>query len=177
MQAISPSKGIYLFHTITFEIVNGKSFPIGTGYYKTERSPVYRNYEIKVRLHSLYNPSSIGPKEKIQAVDLPRYLVHIQNLEVLSNPNPPFTDLYKVTWNIIVDENHQAIIDEHSAINAEFILQEQEEREFEDGFLIDEYNLSLQEKEVADGLFFDDQCKHESDSQDCVIYPDNPEEY
>lgn len=175
MQAISPSKGIYLFHTITFEIVNGKSFPIGTGYYKTERSPVYRNHEIKVRLHSLYNPSSIGPEKKIQAIDLPRYLVHVQNLEILSNPNPPFTDFYKVTWDIIDDEDHQANIDEHCAINAEFILQEQEEREFEDGFLIDDYYLSLQEKEFADGLLLDDQNKDENQSLDCIIYPEDLE--
>lgn len=169
-------KGLYLLNEVIYEIQNGRQVPIGVGYYKAESTPKFGSTEQKIRLGALYNNRSIGPKE-IKPIDLPKYLLHIQLLQELPNEDKPESPFCQVIWDAIIDEDHQDMLDLHSAINADFILQEQEQKEFEDGFLIDEYNLSLQEKEVADGLFLDDQCKHESESQDSIIYPDTPEEY
>lgn len=176
MQPISPKQGIYQFTSVHFEIINGVRVPIGTGYYKYERTPSFRNEEIRVRLQSLYNKVSVGPKETTLPEDLPRYLIHIQNLEVVPNPQFPNRPFHKATWDIIVDEGHQALMDEHDAMNANFIAQEQEEMEIADGFLIDDYNVSLHEIELAKLLFSDDNLKDEIHNEDSVITSHDPHE-
>lgn len=162
MNAISIKPGLYLFNDVIFERHNGKSVPVGFGFHKTESSPSFGNNEFKVRLRSLYNQSSVGPKEMVPPSQLPKYIIHVMKLEVIPSLENPAKPFHKVTWDVIIDEAHQDLIDTLSAIAMDFILQEEQEQEFSNQLLCDEYNINQQEFEHANTEMSDDHSYHEA---------------
>jgi len=152
MQPISCKKGLYMLYKVTFEKHNGKLVPIGEGHHKSESSLRYSDQFVRIRLGALYNQISDGPKE-IGVQELPNYLLHIKELIKLPHPTIPDKIFHKAIWDVIIDEEHQRMLDEHDAINADIFLQEEQESELANQFLYDDYLVSTRDMDMANNLF------------------------
>ncbi|MGM9476496.1 hypothetical protein ACS5PU_08695 [Pedobacter sp. GSP4] len=138
MKAISLRKGLYqVLETYLETYHNGKEYPIANVLFKGEKSMLYEKQTTKVRLGSLYNPKSDGPKH-IPYNDLKKYILHVQNLLIIPNEIEPHKPHHCAVWELLDEQNYREMFDELSAIDCDFHLQEMEILELHNSILSDE---------------------------------------
>ena len=74
----------------------------GPNWYKSDLKPRH------IKLQSLYNTSSIGPKLEFPAEDLPNCCLYINELNIISEPNAKTK--FSVEWNVNLEDEDEAFI-------------------------------------------------------------------
>ena len=124
MQANTPQIGMYQVLKAYDEMHNGKPTPIAEVIFK-QFSWAKFDYKVrKIRLRSLYNSSSVGPKEQYPSDSLYLHYLLIHDMFEMEDPKNPQKKLYAVNWEVSKPDNYDALIMEEDELAADFIIQD-----------------------------------------------------
>jgi hypothetical protein len=149
----APQIGLYQVLNAYFEVHNGKRTPVAEVFYKahhwTKLDPMPR----RIRLRSLTNPSSIGPKNEFSVTNLRYKILKVSNKFERPHPEKVGKLQYGLEWDIIEPVNYNETLQEESEIEMDFTLQEE-------NFAINEQELHI----ILDGMEADEYLSTEYES-------------
>jgi hypothetical protein len=122
MEAKSPKIGRYLILDSYNELHNGKLCPVANVMYMEFGWSKFSNKIGKIRLRSLYNESSEGPKLDYPIHNLYQHYLLINDMYVTTDPNNLNKTNYSVLWSVERPSNYDQIIQEEKEIEGDFLL-------------------------------------------------------
>lgn len=125
IEAKSPKIGRYQVLKAYNEMHNGKVTPVAEVLFMEFGWTKFSNKVSKIRLRSLYNKSSDGPKEQYPIQKLYLHYILINDMYETTDQDNPNKIHYNVLWKVVKPENYDEIIQEENEITADFVQQDE----------------------------------------------------
>lgn len=166
MKARSPQIGRYKVFKAYYEIPGNRNSAVAEGIFMEFDWNKFDLKLRKIRLRSLYNSCSEGPKQEFPLENLNNHYLLIHDMYEDKHPTDPQKTNYCVLWEVEKPMDYEEVVQQESELAMDFVLQEM--------VIASNYETLVS---VLEGMEIDEMLSNEIDDINWLVQVDPEEEY